>query len=161
MMTTGWQLLAGKGEPRYGNFDDICFHTAAIRGWTRQILSILYIRENCKDMAIEFTYHEIEFRISVKEGFYHYNQKVSPAYRVDGTGVDWVALVVHRLPGRFRVDQWFVSELNTGSSIEIPRTTSRDKAVEHAISKIQQMGKERYQKALKRTQTRKEKSWRN
>jgi len=110
-------------------------------------------------METEFTYHEIEFRISVKEGFYHYEQKVAPAYRVDGTGVDWAALIVHRLPGRFRADQWFVSELNTGSSIEIPETTSRDEAVKHAIAKIQQMGRERYEKALARTQRRKEK-WR-
>ena len=110
-------------------------------------------------MKTEFTYQEIEFRISVKEGFYHYAQKVSPAYRVDGTGIDWAVIVVHRLPGQFRADQWFVSELNTGSSIEIPRTTSRDKAVEHAIAKIQHMGRERYEKALARTQRKKEK-WR-
>ena len=106
-----------------------------------------------------FTYHEIDFRIPVKDGFYHYEQKVSPAYRVDGTDIDWASLVVHRLPGRFRSDQWFVSELDTGGSIEIPKTTSRDEAVKHAITKIQQMGKERYQKALARTQRRKEKSW--
>ena len=106
------------------------------------------------------SYHEIEFRISLKEGFYHYAQKVAPAYRVDGTDIDWASLVVHRLPGQFRADQWFVSELDTGSSIEIPETTSRDKAVEHAIARIQPMGRERYEKALARTQKRKEK-WRN
>ena len=106
-----------------------------------------------------FIYQEIEFRISVKDGFYHYAQKVEPAYRVSGTGIDWAVLVVHRMPGRFRSDQWFVSEFDTGSSIEIPKTTSRDEAVKHAITKIQQMGKERYQKALARTQKRKEK-WR-
>lgn len=112
-------------------------------------------------METEFTYQEIEFRISVKDGFYHYGLKVEPAYRVDGTGIDWASLVVHRMPGRFRSDQWFVSELDTGSSIEIPKTTSRDKAVKHALAKIQQIGKERYQKALARTKLRKEKAWRN
>ena len=106
-----------------------------------------------------FIYQEIEFRISVKENFYYYKQKVEPAYRVDGTGIDWAVLVVHRMPGRFRVDQWFVSELGTGSSIEIPKTTSRAEAVEHAITKIQQMGRERYEKALVRTQRRKERKW--
>ncbi|MXZ81659.1 MAG: hypothetical protein F4Z15_09990 [Gammaproteobacteria bacterium] len=106
-----------------------------------------------------YTYQEIDFQISLKEGFYHYQQKVSPAYLVDGTGLDWAAIVVHRLPGRFREDQWFVSEQSTGSSIEIPKTTSREKAVEHAIAKIQQMGREAYEKALARTQTKKGKSW--
>ena len=108
-----------------------------------------------------FTYQEIEFQISVKEGFYHYEQKVSPAYLVDGTGIDWASIVVHRMPGRFRTDQWFVSERNTGSSIEIPPTTSQDEAVRYAIAKIQEIGQETYQKALRRTQNRKEKSWRN
>lgn len=107
----------------------------------------------------EYTYQEIDFQISVKEGFYHYQQQVSPAYRVDGTDLDWASLVVHRLPGHFRQEQWFVSEETTGSSIEIPKTTSRDEAVRHAITKIQQLGKERYQKALARTQARKKKSW--
>ena len=100
-----------------------------------------------------FTYQEIDFHISVKEGFYHYQQKVSPAYRVGGTGFDWASIVVHRLPGHFRTEQWFVSEQTTGASIEIPKTTSRDEAVRHAITKIQQMGRERYEKALARTQT--------
>ena len=109
----------------------------------------------------EYTYQEIDFQISVKEGFYHYQQKVSPAYRVDGTDLDWASIVVHRLPGQFRQDQWFVSEQTTGGSIEIPKTTSRHEAVEHAIAKIQEMGPEAYQKALARTQRRKEKSWRN
>ena len=107
-----------------------------------------------------FTYQEIEFQISVKEGFYHYQQKVSPAYLVEGTGLDWAAIVVHQLPGRFRADQWFVSEQTTGSSIEIPPTTSREAAVRYAIAKIQEMGRETYEKVLARTQRRKEKSWR-
>lgn len=107
----------------------------------------------------EFTYQEIEFQIPIKEGFYHYNQKVSPAYLVGGTGIDWAGIVVHRLPGRFRKDQWFISDQTTGGSIEIPQTTSRDEAVEHAIAKIQEIGQERYQKGLKRTQTRKKKKW--
>ena len=109
----------------------------------------------------EFTYQEIDFHISVKEGFYHYQQKVSPAYLVGGTGLDWAAIVVHRLPGQFRQDQWFVSEQTTGGSIEIPKTTSREEAVQHAITKIQEMGREAYEKGLARTQRRKEKSWRN
>lgn len=106
-----------------------------------------------------FTYQEIDFQISVKEGFYHYQQKVSPAYLICGMGIDWASLVVHRLPGHFRQDQWFISEQTTGSSIEIPETTSRDEAVQHAITKIQQIGRESYEKALARTQARKEKSW--
>lgn len=106
-----------------------------------------------------YTYQEIDFQISVKEGFYHYQQKVSPAYRVGETNLDWAAIVVHRLPGEFRKDQWFVSEQTTGSSIEIPKTTSRDAAVQHAITKIQQMGQDSYEKALARTQTKQAKSW--
>ena len=107
-----------------------------------------------------YTYQEIDFEISLKEGFYHYQQKVSPAYRVGGIDLDWEpSIVVHRLPGRFRQDQWFVSEQTTGSSIEIPETTSREEAVQHAIAQIQQMGRERYQKALARTQTKKERKW--
>ena len=106
-----------------------------------------------------FTYQEIEFQISIKEGFYHYQQKVSPAYLVEGTGIDWAAIVVHRLPGRFREDQWFVSEQNTGGSIEIPKATSREEAARYAVTKIRAMGPQRYQKALQRTRTRKEKSW--
>ena len=108
-----------------------------------------------------FTYQEIEFEISVKEGFYHYQRKVSPAYLVGGTDLDWAAIVVHRLPSLFRKDQWFVSEQTTGSAIEIPKTTSRDEAVQHAIAKIQELGQEGFEKALARTQTQKEKSWRN
>jgi len=107
----------------------------------------------------EYTYQEIDFQISVKEGFYYYQQKVSPAYLVGGTDLDWASLVVHRLPGLFRTDQWFVSEQTTGSSIEIPETTSRDEAVQHAITKIQQIGRESYEKALARTQTKQRKSW--
>ncbi len=108
-----------------------------------------------------FTYQEIDFEISVKEGFYHYAQKVSPAYLVSGTGLDWASIVVHRLPGQFRTDQWFVSEQTTGSSIEIPPATERDAAVQYAIAKIKALGPEGFQKALARTQRRKEKSWRN
>ena len=108
-----------------------------------------------------FTYQEIDFQISVKEGFYHYQQKVSPAYLVGGTDLDWASIVVHRLPGHFRQDQWFVSEQTTGSSIEISKTTSRDEAVQHAIAKIKELGQEQFKKALARTQTQKEKSWRN
>ena len=108
-----------------------------------------------------YTYQEIDFEISVKEGFYHYSQKVSPAYRVGNlTGLDWdPSIVVHRLPGHFRQDQWFISEQTTGSSIEIPKTTSREEAVRHAITQIQQMGRERYEKALARTQTKKARKW--
>ena len=96
----------------------------------------------------DFTYQEIDFHISVKEGFYHYQRKVSPAYRVDGTDLDWAGIVVHRLPGHFRKDQWFVSEQTTGSAIEIPKTTSRDEAVQHAITKIQQMGRRRVREGV-------------
>ena len=108
-----------------------------------------------------YTYHEIDFQISVKDGFYHYQQKVSPAYRVGNlTDLDWEpSIVVHRLPGHFRQDQWFVSEQTTGSSIEIPKTTSREEAVRHAITRIQQIGRERYQKALARTQAKQARTW--
>ena len=44
-----------------------------------------------------FTYQEIEFQISVKEGFYYYQQKVTPAYLVEGTGIDWAAIIVASL----------------------------------------------------------------
>ena len=108
-----------------------------------------------------YTYHEIDFEISVKEGFYHYQQKVSPAYRVDGTGLDWASIVVHRLPGHFRQDQWFISEQTTGGSIEIPKATSKEEAVQHAIAKIQGMGRESYEKALARTHRRKERKWKH
>ena len=107
-----------------------------------------------------YTYQEIDFEISLKEGFYHYQQKVSPAYLVGNLAdLDWASIVVHRLPGHFRQDQWFVSEQTTGSSIEIPKTTSREEAVRHAIAKIQEMGRERYQKVLARTQTKKSRKW--
>lgn len=106
-----------------------------------------------------YTYQEIDFEISVKEGFYYYQQKVSPAYRVDETGLDWALIVVHRLPGHFRQDQWFISEQTTGSSIEIPKTMSREEAVRHAITQIQQMGRESYEKALARTQIKKARKW--
>ena len=109
--------------------------------------------------AETFTYQEIDFEISIKEGFYHYEQKVSPAYLVSGTGIDWAVLVVHRLPGQFQKDQWFVSERTTGGSIEIPETTSREAAVRHALTKLQQMGSERYHKVLARTRSRKEQFW--
>ena len=109
----------------------------------------------------EYTYQEIDFSISIKEGFYHYQQKVSPAYCVGGTDLDWASIVVHRLPGHFRQDQWFVSEQTTGGSIEIPKTSSREEAVQHAIAKLQELGPEGFKKALARTQTQKEKSWHN
>ena len=112
-----------------------------------------------KEKMTEYTYQEIDFQISVKEGFYHYEQEVTPAYLVCGTGIDWASLVVHRLPGHFRQDQWFVSEQTTGSSIEIPKTASREEAVQHAIAKLQELGQEQFKKALARTQTQKEKSW--
>ena len=108
----------------------------------------------------EYTYQEIDFRIPVKEGFYHYEQKVSPAYRVCGTGINWASLVVHRIPGN-RQDQWFVSEQTTGAAIETPETTSKEEAVQHAIAKIQELGPEGFKKALARTQTQKEKIWHN
>ena len=48
----------------------------------------------------EFNYEEIDFRIPVREGFYRYNQKVSPAYLVTDLGIDWASIVVHRKPGK-------------------------------------------------------------
>ena len=95
----------------------------------------------------EFTYEPIEFRIPVREGFYHYRQKVSPAYLVTGIGIRWASIVVHRKPGT-PDDRWFVSEFATGGSIDIPDTPSRDVAVQHAITKIKALGREDYQKAL-------------
>ena len=95
-----------------------------------------------------FTYEEIEFRIPVREGFYHYRQKVSPAYLVTDIGIDWASIVVHRKPGT-PDDRWFVSEFATGGAIDIPDTTSRDEAVQSAIAKIKALGREGYQKALR------------
>ena len=98
-----------------------------------------------------FTYEEIEFHIPVREGFYHYKQKVSPAYLVTDIGISWASIVVHRKPGK-PDDRWFVSKFATGGSIDIPTSTSRDAAVQHAIDKIQTLGREGYKKSLKRTQ---------
>ena len=94
-----------------------------------------------------FTYEEIEFRIPVREGFYHYRQKVSPAYLVTDLGISWASIVVHRKPGK-PDDRWFVSEFATGGSIDIPKSTSRDAAVQHAIAKLKKLGREGYRKAL-------------
>ena len=95
-----------------------------------------------------FTYEAIEFHIPVREGFYHYRQKVSPAYLVTDIGIRWASIVVHRKPGT-PDDRWFVSEFATGGSIDIPDTTSRDAAVQHAIDKIKALGREGYQQALR------------
>ena len=97
-----------------------------------------------------YTYEEIEFRIPVREGFYHYDQKVSPAYLVLDIGIDWASIVVHRKPGK-PDDRWFVSEFTTGGSINIPETTSRDAAVQHAIAKIKKLGRKGYARALNLT----------
>lgn len=96
-----------------------------------------------------YTYEEIEFRIPVREGFYYYRQKVSPAYLVTNIDISWASIVVHRKPGNRPDDRWFVSEFATGGSIDIPDTTSRDVAVEHAIVHLKKLGRERYQKRLK------------
>ena len=82
-----------------------------------------------------FTYEAIEFHIPVREGFYHYRQKVSPAYLVTDIGINWASIVVHRKPGT-PDDRWFVSELATGGAIDIPTCTSRDEAVQHAIERL-------------------------
>ena len=95
-----------------------------------------------------FTYEAIEFHIPVREGFYHYRQKVSPAYLVTDIGIRWASIVVHRKPGK-PDDRWFVSEFATGGSIDIPDTPSRDVAVKSAIVKIKKLGREGYQQALK------------
>ena len=94
-----------------------------------------------------YTYEEIEFRIPVREGFYHYKQKVSPAYLVLNIGIDWASIVVHRKPGK-PDDRWFVSEFATGGSLDIPDTASRDAAVEHAITHLKRLGREAYRKRL-------------
>ena len=94
-----------------------------------------------------YTYEEIEFRIPVREGFYHYRQKVSPAYLVTNLGIPWASIVVHRKPGK-PDDHWFVSEFATGGSIDIPKSTSRDEAVQHAIARLNAMGRDGYQKGL-------------
>ena len=95
-----------------------------------------------------YTYEEIEFRIPVREGFYHYRQKVSPAYLVTNIDISWASIVVHRKPGKPDA-RWFVSEFATGGSIDIPDTTSREGAVQHAIAKIKALGRDGYQKRLK------------
>ncbi|MYC75706.1 hypothetical protein F4X10_08090 [Candidatus Poribacteria bacterium] len=94
-----------------------------------------------------YTYEEIEFRIPVREGFYHYRQVVSPAFLVTDIDISWASIVVHRKPGT-PDDRWFVSEFATGGAIDIPDTTSRDVAVEHAIVHLQKLGRERYQKRV-------------
>ena len=97
-----------------------------------------------------YTYEEIEFRIPVREGFYHYNQKVSPAYLVIDIGIfRETSIVVHRKPGK-PDDRWFVSEFATGGSIKIPDTTSRDEAVQHAITQLKKLGRDGYESNLKR-----------
>ena len=113
-----------------------------------------------KEKMSQFTYQEIEFKISVKEGHYHYAQKVSPAYLVCGTDIDWAAIVVHRLPSALH-DRWFVSERTTGGAIDIPETISRDEAAEYAVAKIQELGEDGFKKVLEHTQAQKEKKWRN
>ena len=97
-----------------------------------------------------YTYEAIDFYIPVREGFYHYRQKVSPAYLVTDLDIPWASIVVHRKPGK-PDDRWFVSEFATGGAIDIPDTTSRDVAVQHAIAKIKQLGREGYEKALEQT----------
>ena len=99
--------------------------------------------------AEAFTYEEIEFKIPVREGFYHYHQKVEPAYLVTDLGIPWASIVVHRKPGKSD-DRWFVSEFATGRSIAIPKSTCRDKAVQHAIDTLKKLGREGYQKALEK-----------
>ena len=94
-----------------------------------------------------YTYEEIEFRIPVREGFYHYRQKVSPAYLVTDIDISWASIVVHRKPGK-PDDRWFVSEFATGGSIDIPNTTCRDAAVQHAVSKLKALGREGYRKRI-------------
>ena len=94
-----------------------------------------------------YTYEEIEFRIPVREGFYHYKQKVSPAYLVTDIGIPWASIVAHRKPGK-PDDRWFVSEFATGRSIDIPKSTSRDQAVQHAIAKLKQLGRDGYRKRI-------------
>ena len=96
-------------------------------------------------------YEAIAFQIPVREGFYRYRQKVSPAYLVTDIGIPWASIVVHRKPGT-PDDRWFVSEFATGGSIDILPSTSRDEAVQHAITKLKQLGREGSQKGLKRTQ---------
>ena len=95
-----------------------------------------------------FTYQAIEFHIPVREGFYHYRQKVSPAYLVTNFGISWASIVVHRKPGT-PDDRWFVSEFATGDAIDIPDTTSRDAAIQHAIDKIKALDRDGYQQALR------------
>ena len=107
-----------------------------------------------------YTFQEIEFKISVKEGRYHYERKVTPAYLICGTDLDWASLVVHRLPGRFREERWFVSERTTGAAIDIPETALMEAAAQYAIEKVKALGQDGFQKALARTQRKKEKTWR-
>ena len=98
-----------------------------------------------------YTYEAIDFKVSVREGTYYYLQPVSPAFSVSKTGIDWASLVVHRSPGEFRKDRWFISERSTGSCIEIGATPSKDEAVKRAVDKIRQTGREHYEQALART----------
>ena len=92
-------------------------------------------------------YEEIEFHIPVRAGFYRYQQKVSPAYLVTDLGIPWALIVVHRKPGR-PDDRWFVSEFATGGSFNIPKATSRDEAVEYAVTEIKALGRDGYRKRI-------------
>ncbi len=94
-----------------------------------------------------YTYEAIDFYIPVREGFYHYRQKVSPAYLVTDSGIRWASIVVHRKPGK-PDDRWFVSEFATGGAIDIPDTTCRDAAVQHAIDKLKKLGRDGYRKRI-------------
>ena len=106
-----------------------------------------------------YTYQAIDFQVSVREGTYHYAQPVSPAFSVSGTGVEWASIVVHRAPGEFPKDRWFISERTTGSAIEIGATPSRDEAVKRAVHKILRTGRETYETVLARTRKQFEASW--
>lgn len=107
-----------------------------------------------------YTYQEIDFKISVKESHYYYEQAVTPAYLICGTGISWASLVVHQLPSKFRTERWFVSEHTTGAAIDIPETTLMEAAAQYAVEKIKELGQDGFQKALARTRTRKDKQWR-
>ena len=82
-----------------------------------------------------YTYEEIEFRIPVREGFYHYQQKVSPAYPRDRHRyqLGHPSLSIAK-PGKSD-DRWYVSEFATGErnrhpQIHIPRSKPSSKRLQ-------------------------------
>ena len=100
----------------------------------------------------DFTYTQLTgFYISVEapKGNDSTMQRISNAYLVGNTGIDYISLVVHnkRYDGR-----WFVSEESTGGAIRIAPAPDRETAVARAIVVVEKKGKTQALARLKRVQ---------